>query len=225
MNSRFCYWLIFPAMMFCASGAWAQCSSPVSGQENIAALKQQAASGNAEAQCGLGIMYESGTGVPQDFAQAAIWYRKAAEQGDSDAQYNLGRAYALGEGVLQDYAQAVVWTLKAAEQGDSDAQYSLGFAYDVGQGVPSDPAQAALWYRKAADQGNASAQYTLGMLYNSGRGVPRDFAESYFWSCLAAAGNVQGIKPEDAAHFRDLAAAFSDQVSSIANAGTGTEMV
>ena len=47
----------------------------------------------------------NGQGVPQDYAEAVTWYRKAAEQGDADAQYNLGVMYAKGQGVPQDYAR------------------------------------------------------------------------------------------------------------------------
>ena len=35
-------------------------------------------------------MYAQGRGMPQDFGEAAKWYRKAAEQGDALAQFNLG---------------------------------------------------------------------------------------------------------------------------------------
>ena len=41
----------------------------------------------------LGFMYDKGQGVPQDYAAAVSWYRKAAEQGDADAQFNLGFMY------------------------------------------------------------------------------------------------------------------------------------
>ena len=37
--------------------------------------------GNAAAQYNLGLMYEQGQGVPQDYAAAVSWYRKAADQG------------------------------------------------------------------------------------------------------------------------------------------------
>jgi TPR repeat protein len=47
-----------------------------------------------------------GWGVPQDYAQAAIWYRKAAEQGSAEAQFNLGLLYDNGLGVPLDYSQA-----------------------------------------------------------------------------------------------------------------------
>ena len=68
-----------------------------------------------------------------DLAEAAKWYRKAAEQGHSEAQYQLGECYYCGHGVDKDYNEAVKWFRKAAEQGNSDAQYTLdmlGEEYD-----------------------------------------------------------------------------------------------
>jgi Sel1 repeat len=35
--------------------------------------------GVAEAQSNLGVMYEQGQGVPQDYAEAVMWFRKADE--------------------------------------------------------------------------------------------------------------------------------------------------
>jgi len=60
------------------------------------------------------VMYGEGRGVPQDFAEAARWYRRAAERGDAPAQYNLGLAYARGEGVAQDVVAAHMWFNLAA---------------------------------------------------------------------------------------------------------------
>ena len=65
--------------------------------------------GLAEAQYNLGFMYTKGLGVPQDNAEAAKWYRRAAGQGDSMAQVFLGDMYRKGEGVPQDYVQAHLW--------------------------------------------------------------------------------------------------------------------
>ncbi|MBR4985961.1 MAG: sel1 repeat family protein, partial [Proteobacteria bacterium] len=79
----------------------------------------------ANAQYSLGLLYQKGEGVAQDKAQAAEWYRKAAEQGLGVAQYSLGLLYQKGEGVAQDKAQAVEWIRKAAEQGYSDAVVAL----------------------------------------------------------------------------------------------------
>jgi len=41
-------------------------------------------------------MYSLGQGVPQGYAQAAMWYQKAADQGNTDAQTDLGLMYERG---------------------------------------------------------------------------------------------------------------------------------
>lgn len=116
-------------------------------------------SGNAEAQFGLGLKFANGTGVAQDFVQAAEWYRKAADQSHALAQFNLGTMYANGQGVAQDAAQSVVWFGKAAQQGDAGAQFKLGkdchrasFAA-LAKDAPESRIEAYKWYRLAAAQG------------------------------------------------------------------------
>jgi len=46
--------------------------------------------GDASAQVTLGVNYGWGRGVPQDYAEAVKWYRKAAAQGNVDGQRLLG---------------------------------------------------------------------------------------------------------------------------------------
>jgi len=70
----------------------------------------------------LGDRHRYGLGVPQDYAEAARWYRLAAEQGFAMAQYNLGLMYNNGEGVAQDYAEAARWLRLAAEQASEGGQ-------------------------------------------------------------------------------------------------------
>src|SRR5262249_27764317 len=57
-----------------------------------------------------------GQGVPQDFGEAAKWYRLAAEQGNPTAQSNLASMYFSGQGVKQDYVQAYLWVSLAASR-------------------------------------------------------------------------------------------------------------
>ena len=59
------------------------------------------------AQYALARMYRRGEGVPQDHAEAARWYRQAAQQGLAHAQSDLGVLYETGRGVARDYAEAV----------------------------------------------------------------------------------------------------------------------
>nr|WP_271873207.1 tetratricopeptide repeat protein [Rubripirellula sp.] len=177
-----------------------QATTAVSAPD-FAATKKAAESGDATAQFNLGKMYESGQGVPQDYADAMKWYRLAADQGYAKAQINIGVMYDNGQGVPQDYAEAMKWYRLAADQGFAAAQYNLGVMYAIGQGVPQDDAEAAKWYRLAADQGHAAAQFNLGVMYANGQGVPQDYAESYAWFSVAAAGG-----DADAANNREIAA-------------------
>ena len=78
--------------------------------------------GDARGQNGLGLIYASGRGLPQDEAEAAKWHRKAAEQGAADAQVNLAVMYAKGACVPQDFVQAHMWFHIAAALGDEMAK-------------------------------------------------------------------------------------------------------
>jgi uncharacterized protein len=107
-------------------------------------------SDDAASQYNLGVMYHKGQGVPQNFAKASSWFRKAAEQGNASAQYNIGIMYDNGQGVPQDYAAAISWYRKAADQGHPTAQNNLGAMYNDGTGVPQDYVQAHMWFNLAA---------------------------------------------------------------------------
>ena len=119
--------------------------------------------GNAKGQYSVGYMYREGYGVPQGYAEATRWWRKAAEQGDAKAQDGLGFAYKRGEGVAQDYAEAVRWYRKSAEQDYANAQYDLGYMYYYGYGVPQDRVVANRLFHEAAAQGNEDAQRATGL--------------------------------------------------------------
>ncbi len=164
--------------------------TPVHGDQilpdSVASLRKEAEQGGAVAQYNLGVSYEKGQGVDQDYVQAVYWYRKAAEQGYANAEYNLGGLCRNGQGVLQDYAQAAGWWRKAAEQGIANAQDGLGSLYFLGQGVAKDYVQAVYWYRKAAEQGYAKAQYNLGVSYYFGQGVDQDYVQAVYWYRKAA---------------------------------------
>ena len=160
--------------------------SQVFSKEAIDSLRVYADQGNAGAEVLLGTLYASGDTVAQDYAQAALWYRKAADQGDAKAQTMLGGLYHQGQGVAQDYFEAAIWFRKAADHGYPDAKFKLGYAYLKGEGVSQDYAQAAGWYRNAAEQGYGEAQHNLGALYAKGQGVAQDYAQAAFWYRKAA---------------------------------------
>lgn len=129
-----------------------------------AAVQHNLDRADAEVQFGLGLQFASGAGVAQDYAQAADWYRKAAEQNHGLAQFNLGTMYAKGQGVARDDALSVAWFGRAANLGDAGGQYCMGRNRHRASldGLPADAAEARIeaykWFQLAAAQGYKNAE-------------------------------------------------------------------
>lgn len=77
--------------------------------------------GDADAQNNLGVLHQTGNGVPQDFVEAIKWYRLAAEQNNADAQNNLGVAYERGQSVIQDFIISHMWYNIASANGNQSS--------------------------------------------------------------------------------------------------------
>lgn len=130
--------------------ALAQNAAP-STQGVDAALLKMANSGNAAAQVAVGECYAEGKGVARDYAQAAVWYRKAADKGDISGEVHLAGLYRDGgKNFQRDMAQAGQWYRKAADQGDVSSEGTMGTLYSMGQGVPQNYAEAYYWLDLAA---------------------------------------------------------------------------
>src|SRR5262245_37135735 len=76
--------------------------------------QKMADAGDARAQASLGVMYDKGRGVVQDFGQALKWFRRAADAGEARGVCSVGSMYDRGRGVPQDYAEAMKWYVRAA---------------------------------------------------------------------------------------------------------------
>lgn len=109
--------------------------------------------GLAKAQYNIGLLYDKGLGVEQDYFEAANWYKAAAKQGDPRAQYHLGLLYFWGKGVRDDHEEAGRWFLKAAEQNLARAQYNVNIMYNESMGLPLNYSKSYQWYHKAVQNG------------------------------------------------------------------------
>lgn len=147
------FFVVFLTAVFAGQGFFSAVEAEGAPQKNepVSVLRKKAENGDAEAQLSLGVSYDKGEGVPQNYAEAAKWYRKAAEQGHVIAQYNLGDMYYEGAGVPRNYAEAAKWFRRAADQGDPYAQYDLGSMYEEGKGVSRSYEKAYIWFTLAAD--------------------------------------------------------------------------
>ncbi len=151
------------------------------GTSSLTDTRRAADSGEARAQCVLGLFYEAGRGVEKDFVKAFEWYRRSAEQGDARAQRHLGVMYSGGRGVENDDVQAVMWWRRSAEQGDAPAQRYLGWSYETGRGVEKDFVKAVEWYRRSAEQGDAWGQSYLAEMYEYGCGMEKNDVQAFLW--------------------------------------------
>jgi TPR repeat protein len=124
----------------------------------VETTETRAGLGDAEAQFHLGVKF-AGEGATQDYAQAAHWYRMAADQSHSLAQFNLAVMYAAGQGVPRDEAQSRLWMQKAADRGDAGAQYNMGMRHHRAsldgrpEAAPECRILAYKWLQLAAAQG------------------------------------------------------------------------
>jgi TPR repeat protein len=153
------HWCIL--LLTCAA-VFASLSMPAIGQTlsdaQIANRMTKAQAGDVREQFLMGLMYERGKGVAQDFPQAAYWYGEAAKQEFALAQISLGHLYDKGLGVEQSYKTALQWYYRAAKNGNVDAIYFIGSMVYNGEGIAADPNMAMQWFKKAADRGHVQGK-------------------------------------------------------------------
>ena len=81
----------------------------------IVVWKKWAQQGNADAAYNLAVIHQHADGVASNPAEAARWYRVAAELGDKASRIQLGLMYQNGEGVPADQALAHEWFTKTRQ--------------------------------------------------------------------------------------------------------------
>ncbi|MBD5255359.1 MAG: sel1 repeat family protein [Barnesiella sp.] len=120
-----------------------------------------AESGNADAQCELGLLYYQA----EDYDNAFQWFSKAAKAANASAMYNLAICYENGHGTAKDILEAVILYRHAAEKDLPEAQYMLAGCYADGVGTQRNSDLAKKWYQRASDQGYPLAQYQYAIQY------------------------------------------------------------
>lgn len=200
-----------------AAGQYVQGLTAYKDQKYLDAFKlwrELAQQGHGRAQYGLGLLFEEGLGLKQNYKQAAKWYALAVKQNVVPAFVNLGHLYAQGKSVEKDYAEAARLWLSAAEMGNPHAMYNLGVMYFTGSGGETDKVKAKYYFEKAAFNGVAEAQLQLSEMQRFGVGGEIDMQQALYWlheavkqgypvaqERLTVLGEPQ---PEIAAHQKDL---------------------
>lgn len=84
------------------------------GTEAVSWLKRAADGGHSGAMTRLGLMYQRGTGVLQNYDLAVYWIARAAQKGDPNSMLEYGRLYRDGIGLDKDLIQAYIWLNRSA---------------------------------------------------------------------------------------------------------------
>ena len=94
------------------------------------------------AQTYIGVMYQRGQGVPQNYLVAVYWLHAAAAAGLPEAQYFLGLMYDKGQGVPQDFVLAHAWLNLAVAHAEPKYRDRWVLIRDA---VASKMTEAQLW--------------------------------------------------------------------------------
>ncbi|MCG6202660.1 tetratricopeptide repeat protein [Psychromonas antarctica] len=110
---------------------------------------------------GVGILYESGYGVKQNFKTAKEWFTKAEKHNYAPAQHSLGLIYYFGYGVKVNKQKALEYYIKSAEQNFSPAMYLLGIEYEEGVLIKQDIKKAESLFRESLELGYQESEKAL----------------------------------------------------------------
>lgn len=158
-------------------------------------LKTAADGGHAAAQALYGYILDQA----DNDAEAATYYRKAAEQNNPEGLFGLAVFHVSGDGdVKPDPLEARRLFLRAAEAGHKQAVVVIVMAYlEGGLGFTAEDmksAEALRWFKKGAEQGSIPALERLIQAHRAGElGLPVDAAEAD--RLQARIFEIQGIDP------------------------------
>jgi|694.fasta_scaffold75288_2 TPR repeat protein len=119
--------------------------------EDIKELEIACIWGNSKGCSNLGVLYDEGKGVEQDYFKAKDYFEKACNLNSGDGCYYVGRLHHNGNGVKQDYFKAKDYFEKACNLNNALGCVAHGALYILGEGVKQDKFKAKEYFGKACD--------------------------------------------------------------------------
>lgn len=124
----------------------------------------------------VGLMYQKGEEVEQDYVKAVKYYTMACDKRDMFGCYSLGMMYGLGDGVTQDMYKSMKYLLHACKGGNGNACFYAGVNYYKGNGVQQNTNEAKEFFGKACDYEDTRgcknyAMLKTGLMLTTGLGI------------------------------------------------------
>lgn len=179
-------------------------------EEAVPDLTLAAEKGDRLALYQLGVMYEVGKGVAQNYDLAWDCWSKAADQGLLAANQQLGRCYFYGWHVEKSKQKATQYWLHGAAMGFAPSQYLVATTVLTFHSDSTAPEniEAVHWLLKAARQDLPEALCILGLLHEIGFGVKKDLQLAYVLEQRSL-----GMEFEVEPNMKDVARTISDRIA------------
>ncbi|KAI8888324.1 HCP-like protein [Backusella circina FSU 941] len=135
---------------------------------------------NERVQSGLGLLYEYGNGVEQDYQKAIAYYKKLTDVHMSIGTHRLALMYYYGKGVPVDYKESFDLFKKAIPSWGCNLD--LPFVYDRINFDGNNSQNNRIYCTMNTRKVEGESYYYLGVMYNNGEGTPQDkgMAQFYF---------------------------------------------
>jgi TPR repeat protein len=169
-------------------------------EQAIGLYRKAADAGDTRAMVSLGLLLESGDGIPKDLVAANALYEKAAARGSADGAINLAVALMGAKGVEKNVSRAAALLRGASQGGSAIATYDLGVLAQ--EGAAGSPAEALDFFRQSSSLGDPRGYLASAILLDEGRGIPKDPA-------AAAEELLRGVAGDDGSAFNQLTAKSS----------------
>ncbi len=150
----------------------------LNGEQALKILKRNAEEGHVLSMVELGLCYFSGRWVPQDKAEAARWWMRAAKEGSTDAKFRIAMLNVAGEIHSDPPDSTFAFLQELTRQGSLVANAGVGLCYEVGYGVPQNKGEAYRIYHGALHRGSETSYRSLQRMHDEIRPSDPEFQVS-----------------------------------------------
>jgi TPR repeat protein len=161
---------------------------------------------------GIGMLYEYGIGIEQDYEKAIGYYERSHRLGDRGGCYNLGAMYYYGKGGKQDYKRAF-WLFSNT----SKKEPSGSIKHVIVLKESSRRFWKSEFTYKYTEKGDTKLLgdicYYLGVMYRNGQGTASDEYKAYQYFLKGATYGCELARNESRGNHSSIATILTDAFS------------
>jgi TPR repeat protein len=137
---------------------------------------------NSDALQGIGLLYEYGDGVNQDFKKALEYYGRSASYKHMAAYYSIGLLNYYGKGVDRNYKEALLWFRKVTNSTLDREKLHVSIDENGDDAEDVTGSSKRTYSLQPESRIYGEAHYYIGLMHNSGFFVDQDkeVAQNYF---------------------------------------------